>query len=46
MRKRLKMKQRSCCLCKPQKMGIANRWKSKDLAKIQDFEKIKKEIVG
>jgi len=41
MRKRLKKKKRSCPLCKPYKMGDANRWKAKGFAKIKEFEKIK-----
>lgn len=41
MRKRLKKKKRSCVLCKPHKMGWANRWKAKDFSKIKEFEKIK-----
>lgn len=41
MRKRLKKKKRSCPLCKPHKMERANRWKTKELAQIQEFEEIK-----
>lgn len=41
MRKRYKKKQRSCVLCKPHKMGLANRWKNKDLVKLKEFERAK-----
>ena len=34
MRKRLKVKKRSCAMCKPYKMGGENRWKPKELAKL------------
>ena len=36
MRKRLKKKRHSCSLCKPHKMGQANRWKAKDLQAERD----------
>lgn len=32
MRKRYRMKLRSCSLCKPHKRGWDNRWKAKELA--------------
>lgn len=41
MRKRLKKKRRSCALCKPNKMGWANRWKDKEAARLKEFEKEK-----
>jgi len=41
MRKRYKKKQRSCALCKPHKMGLARRFKNKDLAKLKEFEREK-----
>ena len=41
MRKRFKIKKKSCPLCKPQKMGWANRWNVKELANIKEFEKLK-----
>ena len=41
MRKRTKIKNHSCALCKPHKTGHCNRWKAKDLALIKMFEKIK-----
>ena len=44
MRKRLKQKKRSCVLCKPNKMGWANRWNIKELASIKEFEKIKTQL--
>jgi len=42
MRKRLKKKRRSCAMCKPHKMQWENRWKPKDRARLEEFEKIKK----
>ena len=39
MRKRMKLKARSCAMCKPHKMHGACRWKHKELAKLQEFEK-------
>ena len=42
MRKRMKKKLRSCPLCKPHKMGWENRWLLKDLIKLEEFEKNKK----
>lgn len=39
MRKRLKLKKRSCSLCKPHKMHISNRWKAKELQGIELAEK-------
>jgi len=44
MRKRFKIKKRSCALCKPQKMGWSNRWNAKELAEIKEFEKIKNKL--
>ena len=41
MRKRFKIKKRSCALCKPNKMGWSNRWNAKELAIIKEFEKLK-----
>ena len=41
MRKMLKKKKRSCPLCKPHKMGGVNRWKTKELVEIKEFEKTK-----
>ena len=40
MRKRLKVKKRSCWLCKPHKLGNDNRWKPKQefLLKIAERE--------
>jgi len=38
MRKRLKKKRKSCALCKPHKMGRANRWKRKDLELMERAE--------
>ena len=42
MRKRYKSKKRSCKLCKPNKMGNANRWTEKEHAKLKEFEHLKK----
>jgi len=39
MRKRLKLKKKSCCLCKPHKMRGACRWSAKELARLKDDEK-------
>lgn len=39
MRKRLKLKLRSCKLCKPQKMHRACRWKPKELAALKESER-------
>lgn len=42
MRKRFKVKKHSCGLCKPNKVGWANRWGYKEFAKIKEFEKEKR----
>ena len=39
MRKRLKKKKRSCSLCKPHKMHAANRWKVKELDRLERAER-------
>lgn len=39
MRKRNKIKKRSCALCKPHKTGHCCRWKEKDSVKLKEFEK-------
>jgi len=39
MRKALKRKLRSCALCKPHKMGGAQRWKNRDLQALREAEK-------
>jgi len=39
MRKRFKIKKRSCSLCKPNKMGWASRWNNKELLLLKQFEK-------
>lgn len=44
MRKRFKQKKRSCPLCKPNKMGLSNRWNAKEFAKIKEFEEAKNKI--
>ena len=46
MRKRTKTKERSCALCKPHKMGFANRWKIKDEDSLVRFEKDKQDLLG
>jgi len=38
MRKRLERKRRSCALCKPHKMAGENRWKPKELARLERAE--------
>jgi hypothetical protein len=40
MRKRYKLKKRSCALCKPWKMHWQNRWKPKEFARLQAFEQV------
>ena len=39
MRKRYKKKARSCPLCKPHKMHIEKRWKPREQAALEEFEK-------
>lgn len=39
MRKRYKLKKRSCTTCKPHKMNGANRWKVKELDFIKRSER-------
>ena len=39
MRKQSRTKKRSCALCKPHKMGWANRWKAKDRERLERAEK-------
>jgi len=46
MRKRLKLKKRSCALCKPHKMHWATRWKPKELAALKEFERAWRSIQG
>ncbi|MEW6107963.1 MAG: hypothetical protein AB1632_02170 [Nitrospirota bacterium] len=38
MRKRYKIKKRSCGLCKPHKKGWDKRWKVKDMGKMYQAE--------
>jgi hypothetical protein len=38
MRKQLKVKKRSCAMCKPYKVGWENRWKPKALAELKRAE--------
>jgi len=38
MRKRTKLKKRSCAMCKPHKMKRDNRWKVKDQDVLTRFE--------
>ena len=45
MRKRSKNKRHSCAMCKPHKMGGANRWKPKDEMLLKEFEKVDPEEV-
>ncbi len=39
MRKALKLKRRSCALCKPHKMHSANRWKARERMLLREFER-------
>lgn len=39
MRKALKLKQRSCAMCKPFKMRGANRWKPRERMLLREFER-------
>ncbi len=39
MRKRMKLKKRSCPMCKPHKMMWEGRWKKKDYVKLVAAEK-------
>ncbi len=39
MRKRFKMKKHSCGLCKPHKVGGANRWNAKELVLLKIYER-------
>ena len=43
MRKQLKLKKRSCKMCKPHKMGWDNRWKPKERDALKRFEQAKKD---
>lgn len=46
MRKRLKLKKRSCAMCKPYKMHGSNRWSPKEFDGLVRAEKEIKEAVG
>jgi len=47
MRKQYKKKERSCPICKPNKVGWENRWNRKDRDIIEDSEKqIQKALRG
>jgi hypothetical protein len=39
MRKQLKMKRRSCAMCKPHKMGWERRWTPREVADLRRFER-------
>jgi len=39
IRKRHKIKNRACGLCKPHKRSFAPRWKSRDLVRLVEFER-------
>lgn len=45
MRKRTKIKRRSCGLCKPHKRGLANRWKPRQEARLSAAERELREIL-
>lgn len=46
MRKRLKRKKRSCCLCKPEKMGKTGKFQGqmKHLQSLKEFEQAKNKL--
>ena len=46
MRKRYKLKKRSCALCKPNKMNGDVRWTNKELSALKEFEKERKLVLG
>jgi hypothetical protein len=46
MRKRLKLKKRSCAMCKPHKMGCEGRWKPKEKAQLEAFERTMNKHMG
>jgi hypothetical protein len=46
MRKRFKNKLRSCAMCKPHKTKGSCRWKYKELASLNEFEKEKRDKEG
>lgn len=46
MRKRTKLKKRSCPLCKPHKMKGANRWNVKEEDRLRRAEAACREAVG
>lgn len=45
MRKRTKLKKRSCTLCKPHKMCGACRWTNRDLSRLKEFERERKQLI-
>jgi len=40
MRKRTKLKKRSCPMCKPHKMKVSNRWKPQEQQLLKEFERV------
>lgn len=46
MRKRLKIKRRTCALCKPNKRGGAPRWKNRELAMLTEWERDRQGWLG
>lgn len=46
MRKRYKLKKRSCAMCKPDKMNWDCRWNNIELSALKEFEKEKKKVFG
>ena len=45
MRKRFKKKRHSCKMCKPHKMCLAHRWNPRDMQRLKEFEKERKQYV-
>ena len=39
MRKRYKIKKRSCGVCKPHKKGGAPRWDNRELVRLKEYER-------
>jgi len=46
MRKASKRKRRSCALCKPHKVGWADRWRPRDGAALREFERDRNALLG
>ena len=46
MGKRLKVKGRTCALCKPYKRGGAPQWKDRELIKLDEWERDRRRWLG